>query len=322
MGRSEEIKQAVEAASRIGIEQMYFVACGGSKAIMDAPQYIIDRETTIPSFVFTSNEFCHRTPKALGKHSVVITCSHSGNTPETVAAAKLAREKGAVSIALSFKRNSPLWDVCGYPISYDHGPDSDGGQQNNAILYALVFSLLQAIQPSEKYERALKALKTIDDVYKKNMEKYSACAATWGETNKRESVIYTLGSAPNYGAVYSFSICLLMEMLWKHTQAINSGEYFHGPFEITDYDVPFFILKGVGPDRALDERAERFVKRFSKKYEVVDCKDFSWGEIDEDLQDYFSPIIASKVIRLYAEGLAFSTGHPLTVRRYMWRLEY
>lgn len=322
MNRKEEIKKAVEAATKTKIASIYFVACGGSKAIMDAPQYIIDRETTIPSFVFTSNEFCHRTPKALGKHSVVITCSHSGTTPETVAAAELAKKAGAVSIALTFKPDSPLSKAAGYTVSYDHGPESDGAQQNNAVLYKLVFGILQALQPNEKYKRALSALDKIEKVYKANMDKFHDRCMEWGEKNKREPIIYTIGSAPNYGVVYSFSECLLMEMLWKHTQAINSGEYFHGPFEITDYDVPFLLLKGVGPDRELDDRVERFVPRFSKKLEVLDEKDFEWGPIGEDLQDYFGPIIASKVIRQYADGLAFSTGHPLSVRRYMWRLQY
>lgn len=322
MGRKEQLHAAVEAARVCKIEQVYLVACGGSKAIMDAPQYIFDTETTIPAMVYTSNEFCHRIPKALGKHSLVITCSHSGNTPETVAAAKLAKDKGAVSVAFSHLVDSPIWKACGYPISYDHGPEVDAKETNNAVLYKFVFQLLNAIQPNEKYDRALKALENLQENFTKSCEVFADRAVAYGEKVKREPIIYTMASAPNYGIAYSFSICLLMEMLWKHSNAINSGEYFHGPFEVTDYDVPFLLLKGVGPDRALDDRAEAFIPRFSKKMEVIDGKEFYYGSIDKDLQDYFCPIIASKVMRTYADAIAFSTGHPLSVRRYMWRLQY
>lgn len=322
MGRIEELKKAVATATRGKIEQIYFVACGGSKAIMDAPQYIIDRETTIPSFVFTSNEFVHRTPKAVGKGTVVISCSHSGTTPETVEATKVARKLGAVTIAFSHVPESPLWQAAECPISYEHGPEVKAEETNNAVLYRLIFMLLDAIQPNEKYQRALKALDGLDDVYNHNVAAFADRAVAYGEKVKREKIIYTMASAPNYGVAYSFSICLLMEMLWKHTQAINSGEYFHGPFEITDYDVPFLLIKGVGPDRALDDRAEKFIPRFSEKLEVVDGQTFYWGGISEDLRDYFCPIIAGKVLRSYADAIAFSTGHPLSVRRYMWRLQY
>ncbi len=322
MGYEEQLLAAVKAASGIKIEQVYFVACGGSKAIMDAPQYIFDHETTLLTAVYTSNEFNYCTPKALGSNSVVITCSHSGTTPETVAAAKLAKEKGAVSIALSNVEGSPLWEACGYPISYKHGPGIHGKESNNGVLYMLVFSLLNAMQPNVKYEKALKSLDQLQSVIEKNMELFKERSVAYGERNKRESIIYTMASAPNYGVAYSFSICLLMEMLWKHTSAINSGEYFHGPFEITDYDVPFLLLKGVGPGRFMDDRAEQFIKRFSEKLEVVDANTFDWTGIDESLKDYFCPIIATKVLRKYADGLSFSTGHPLSVRRYMWRLEY
>jgi len=40
-----------------GINNFYFVACGGSQAFMMPIQYMFDREIAIPSFVYTSNEF-------------------------------------------------------------------------------------------------------------------------------------------------------------------------------------------------------------------------------------------------------------------------
>ena len=74
-------------------------------------QYMFDRETSIPSAIYTSNEFVKATPKVLDDTCVVLTISHSGNTPETVRAAELAKEKGAVSISLTNLVDSPLWKL-------------------------------------------------------------------------------------------------------------------------------------------------------------------------------------------------------------------
>ena len=90
-------------------------------------------------------------PKALNENSVVITCSHSGNTPETVKATEVAREKGAVTIALSHLVDSPLWKAAEYPIFYDWGKESDTSDLNKAVLYSLIFKILNTVNPDEKY---------------------------------------------------------------------------------------------------------------------------------------------------------------------------
>ena len=51
------------------------------------------------------------------------------------------------------------------------------------------------------------------------------------------------------------------EMQWIHSSAIHSGEYFHGPFEITDKDVPFIMMMSTGRTRALDQRALDFLQQ-------------------------------------------------------------
>ncbi|UPM54651.1 hypothetical protein [Gottfriedia acidiceleris] len=55
----------------------------------------------------------------------------------------------------------------------------------------------------------------------------------------------------------------------------------------------------------------------------MDAKDFGLGSvIAKEVVDYFNPILISGVLRVYAEQLAKVRNHPLTKRRYMWKLEY
>src|SRR5699024_9978761 len=174
----------------------------------------------------------------------------------------------------------------------------------------------------EKYERVLSQLNSLDKLIKINKDLTYNRAFEFGRENKREKTIYTIASGAYYYDAYSFSSCLLMEMLWINSNAIHSGEYFHGPFEITDYDVPFLIIKGEGPSQSLDNRAINFAEKFSEKVEIVDISKLDYTGIDEDLKEYFGPAISGSVLRQYAEGLAEHTGHRLSVRRYMWKMDY
>lgn len=317
----EQYTRAVAALANREIKNIYLVACGGSKAFMHPAQYIFDLETEIPAAVYSSNEFVHRCPKGLGKNSIVITCSHSGNTPETVKATLLAREKGALTIALSNLEDSPLWKTAEYAIHYDW-KDFDFSDGRYGMLYAVTFGILNALSPCEKYERAITAVSALQPSIDRAHAAHKECADIFGKTHKRDKLIYTMASGSNYGSAYSFAICLLMEMSWVNSNAIHSGEYFHGPFECTDFDVPFLLLKGIDQCRPLDERAEIFCKKYSERVTVIDAAEFDMHEIPEDLRCYFAAVVTDCVLRDYADALADHRGHPLTVRRYMWRMEY
>lgn len=319
----DQINAAVAAvASKEFINHFYFVACGGSQAFMMPAQFMFDREIAIPAGIYSANEFVHMVPKALGPDSVVISCSHSGNTPETVKATALAREKGATTITLTNLKDSPLWDAAEYPIHYDWGKDTDASDMNKGILYSLIFRILNVIAPCEKYEKGIASVDNIHMVLEKVKAQYANALKEWGKKYKREELIYTIGSGACYGEAYSFAICLLMEMQWIHSSCIHSGEYFHGPFEITDYDVPFIIIKGLGSTRPLDERAYNFCREYSDKVMLIDCETFDMTGIDEEVREYFAPLAAGAVLRYLADFFAYERGHELGVRRYMWKMEY
>ncbi len=319
----EQIAQAAEALKKMGkVNAVYFVACGGSQAVLMAGQYIFDKETTVPSHVYTANEFVYDTPKSLNERSLVISCSHSGNTPETVAATKLARERGAMTIALSNAEGSPLWNAAQYPVHYDWGKEVSDSDKNKGILYGLLFHLLKVLEPNEKWDVCLKELEKLTSLAGKAKELYQERAERWARENKREKMIYTIGSGINYGEVYSTAMCWFMEMQWIHSGCIHSGDYFHGPFEVTDYDVPFLLVKSIGKTRFLDQRVENFSKKYSDKMLILDQAELPLDEVAEEARPYLAAILSGVVIRQFVEAIAFERGHSLDVRRYMWHMEY
>ena len=192
---ASQIKVAVEAVkARKEVNEVYFVACGGSQAVLMAGQYMFDKESSIPSHVYTANEFVYDTPKRLNENSVVISCSHSGNTPETVEATKLARSKGALTICLSNLEGSPLWEAAEYPVHYDWGKEVSDSDKNKGILYGLLFSLLSVLAPDAKWDVCLKELEKLTDLSAQAKAQYDAQAKAWAKRNKREKTIYTIGS--------------------------------------------------------------------------------------------------------------------------------
>ncbi len=324
----DQVKAAVAAAAeRVQAgraKRIYFVACGGSQASMMPARYLFDREANIPAAIYTANEFNYATPSGFDADTIVVTCSHSGTTPETVAAAQKATDEGALSIAFSNAVDSPLWKAAEFPIHYDHGDEAVDSDKCGALMLRLWFELMKLFDADNaaRWDAGINSIEKLAEVKKAASDLYRDRAVAFASENKRATTIYTMGSGANYGEMYSLAICLFMEMQWINSNCIHSGEYFHGPFEVTDYDVPFVITVGNGATRHLDERALAFAKKFSDRLFVIDENDFDFGDIDESVREYLAPEVLSAVVRVMVDALAHDRGHALSVRRYMWQMEY
>jgi fructoselysine 6-phosphate deglycase len=318
-----QVQNVLEALKGRTINHVYFVACGGSSAIMYPNKYILDREAkNLTSDVYSSNEFIHRNPRKLGENSLVVLCSMSGTTPETVAAATFARQKGALTVGYTNQPTSPLAQESEFVVKYEWGTESVAFNTNLGLLYQLTFGVLNVLEGNDKFDKVINSLTNLQTVFEKSDVQYKEKSIQFGQEYKDEKVIYTMASGANYGIAYSYAICILMEMQWIHSNAVHAGEYFHGPFEIIDKDVPFIILLGLDETRPLDERALDFSKKYGEKLVVLDAKDLDLTGVDEELKGYIAPLVLNNVLRRYAEQLAEARNHPLSKRRYMWKVEY
>jgi len=319
----KQIKHALEEVKKREVENVFFVACGGSSALMYPSKYVIDREAKkIDAHLYSSNEFIHRNHSKLGDKSLVILCSHSGNTPETVESARFARSKGALTISLTNEIGSPLAQASEVVLKYEWGQEAEAFTTNYSVLYQLVFGVLKVAENNGKFDLIEESLENLQPVYEKAASRSHDEAVEFGKNYKEEKIIYTMASGANYGVAYSYAICILMEMQWIHSQAIHAGEYFHGPFEIIDKETPFIILLGLDETRYLEERALAFSKRYGKKLVVIDAADFDLSGIREEVKGYIAPLVLNYVLRKYADQLAEARNHPLSTRRYMWKVEY
>ena len=118
------------------------------------------------------------------------------------------------------------------------------------------------------------------------------------------------------------SICIFMEMQWINSSSIHTGEFFHGPFEITDANIPFVIQVSEGSTRPLDERCLKFLNTYAKRIEVLDAKELGLSTIDASVVDYFNHSLFNNVYPIYNHALADARLPPLPTRRYMWKVQY
>ncbi len=325
-----ELKKVVESICSSkekagGVQQVFFVACGGSLGALYTANYFLGTEAKrIWSRQYTSNEFVHNPPSALGENSVVVVCSHAGNTPETVKAARLSRDRNASVVAFTYTPDSPITEFSHHVLGYRFRADLDTSFAQDKVLQPLTLSveLLQQTEGYSHYEAYYKALGEIDLIVRNAQKQVKKRADEFAQNYKDDSIIYTIGSGPAYGAAYIQSICIFMEMQWINSSSIHSGEYFHGPFEITDGNLPFLIQISEGKTRALDERALDFLKRYAKRIEVVDAKELGLSIVDTNVVDYFNQTLFTSVFDVYNAVLAEVRKHPLSVRRYMWKVQY
>lgn len=316
-----QIEALTERAHADQINRVYLVGAGGSLAVMYPVQFLFDRHATAFSAeVMTSAEFVSRNPAAVGSRSLVVVGSHTGTTPETVEAAKLARSRGARVVALTRSAESPLAQAADTAFTY--GSDHTVSEAKLLILYQLALSLLQRYGEWEEYADTLTAIDALPSTLRSVKEQAEAHCAEIAARFKDEPLIYTLSAGPNYGVGYALAMCYLQEMQWIDASPIHAAEFFHGAFEIVDENTPLILFMGEDESRPEAERALRFAQRYSHKVEVIDSVEFKLPGVADRYRGLVSPLALAATISRIAANFAARTGHALETRRYMFTVEY
>ena len=154
-------------------------------------------------------------------------------------------------------------------------------------------------------------------------EHSKVAAKQFGQDFKDDKMVYFLASGASEKIAYATAAFLFSEMQWIDAASYNSGEYFHGPFEMTEKDKAYILFMADGKTRPMDARALTFLQRFDAKVALIDAKDFGLSSVvPSSVATYFNPFVHLAVMRIYAEELSEARQHPLTKRRYMWKLSY
>ena len=284
--------------------------------------YLLQSEAkTFGATTYTSNEFVHATPKELDERCIAVICSLKA-TPETVEAVKTANAAGAVSIAMTGSMETGMAKVGQYVVTYSNGDDQVYSDSNQSNSLRIGFELLHQFEGWANYDKAMDAYAQLDAMIDEAKQELLPAAQAWAAKVKDEPVFYVLASGSNYGVAYSMCCCHFMEMQWKHAVCLHTGEYFHGPFETTDKQLPMILLMGEGRTRALDERCLKFLQTYAENFITIDFAKINKGRIDPSVVEFFNPVVMIPVERYYVSQMAELRGHSMDERRYMWKVEY
>lgn len=305
-----------------GLNHVYFIACGGSKAATFPGFFLLQSEAkTFGTSIYTSNEFVHTTPKKLGKNCITIICSLN-DTPETVEALKKANFAGAITISMTGSPDTKMAQMGKYTVIYSSGYNMTYSNSNQSNILKIGFEILNQFETYKNYDVAMKAYDYIDEIIINAQEKILPRAQKWATLNKDSSIFYVLASGSNYGIAYSMAFCHFMEMQWKHAIYIHTGEYFHGPFETTDKKLPMILIMNEGRTRVLDERCKTFLEKYAENFIIIDPRELGINKIDSSIVEFFNPIILFPIERYYVSQMAEIRNHSMSKRRYMWKVKY
>lgn len=318
-----DVKQIVEEITKEKeIKNVSFVGCGGSLACFYPSYYYITREAENLAVNYCpANEFVHDTPKNIGVHSLVVIASRRGNTAETVEAGRVAKKQGATVIGLAYEKETVMEDVVDHTIHFSDAKEALYEEGKAAYSLKIAFELVHALEGNANYENMVAGMKKMNDLVPKAVEAIIPEAIQFSIDYKEDTTIYTMGSGTAWSAAQQQTICIFMEMQWINSSVIHTGEFFHGPFEITDPDTAYLFLKSTGKTRELDERALTFLNKYNHHLTVIDGKDYGMDDLGE-VSEYFDYDFYTAVLGVYNNLLADMRNHPLMKRKYMWKFDY
>jgi fructoselysine 6-phosphate deglycase len=259
------------AARRDGVETVYFVGSGGSWSSMYSGKYLCDRLLRIPSEVSLSYELCWRAPRRLDEHALVFVASYSGATADTIAALDFARSRGARTVALVNRADSPIGSGADEVIAYE-SPGLYSLPLAAVSVFATEWARLDGHPEAETLAAALAALPdAVGAAFRSERTRARALAEEFADSE----LLYCVGAGPLYGLAYKFALTVFMENLRTHGSIVESAEFRHGPAEMLERRKPdLVVLVGTDESRELTLSTLEFAQREGARTAVFDAASF------------------------------------------------
>ncbi|MDE6520243.1 MAG: glutamine--fructose-6-phosphate transaminase (isomerizing) [Ruminococcus sp.] len=228
------------------IQQIYIVACGSAYHVGMAVQYVIEDFTSIPVRVELASEFRYRKMK-LTKNSLVIIISQSGETADSLAALRMAKDNGVktlgivnvVGSSIAREADNVFYTLAGPEISVAT-TKAYSTQLVASYLLAMQFALARGEMEQEKYDELLKELAEIPAKIEKILEDKERIQ--WYATKLATSKdAFFIGRGIDYAIGLEGSL-KMKEISYIHSEAYAAGELKHGPISLIENGVPVISI--------------------------------------------------------------------------------
>ena len=227
-------------------KKITIIACGTSWHSALVAEYMFEKIAEIPVEVEYASEFRYREP-VIGKEDIVIAISQSGETADTLAAIKLAKEKGAFIYGIcnvvgsSIARESDTG-------SYTHAGPEIGVASTKAFTTQMAVLYLMAVKLSKSkgiisaqiYRKYILEISRIDKKIHKVLASNDIIKKVAKKIKGSKNCLYL-------GRGYNFPIALegalkLKEISYIHAEGYPAAEMKHGPIALIDKNMPTIVI--------------------------------------------------------------------------------
>ena len=223
------------------INRIYIVACGTAMNAGLATKATFENFCKIPTEVDIASEFRYRDP-LIDEHTLCIYISQSGETADTIAALKLAKSKGAKTIAIANVIGSSITREADYCIYTHAGPEiavaSTKAYTSQVVLLnilALYFAEVLDRIPNSRIDAMKKELLELPKKAEITLRNVAE-VKNFANIVYKETDMFFLGRGVDYYVASEGSL-KLKEISYIHSESYAAGELKHGPIALIENDV-------------------------------------------------------------------------------------
>ncbi|MBR1422302.1 MAG: glutamine--fructose-6-phosphate transaminase (isomerizing) [Ruminococcus sp.] len=229
------------------LRKVYIVACGSAYHVGMAAQYVIEELTSLDVRVELASEFRYR-KMTLDTDSLVIVISQSGETADSLAALRMAKDKGVktlgivnvVGSSIAREADNVFYTLAGPEISVAT-TKAYGTQLVAAYLLALEFARARGEIADEKYAALLEEINTIPEKIEKILEDKERIQWFASKLIGVKDAFF-IGRGIDYAISLEGSL-KMKEISYIHSEAYAAGELKHGPISlIEDGTIVFSVV--------------------------------------------------------------------------------
>ena len=266
---------------------IYITACGTSWHASLIGSYILEELLNVPVKVEYASEFRYR-ETAVNGDSVVICVSQSGETADTLAAIRKAKENGALTLGIMNVVGSSIARETDCGVYIHAGPEIGVASTKSFTSQVTIFNLIGILLAQKKNVNIDIVNPLIDDIEKLP----GLIQSVLDHGNNIIPIAQDFIDSKNFlylGRGYQFPVALegalkLKEISYIHAEGYPAAEMKHGPIALIDEDMPVvFIVTERGYDKVVSNIQE--VRARGGKIIIVS------SEINDELQKFSDHII-------------------------------
>ncbi len=220
-----------------GYEEIHIVACGSAMYAGMIGKSLLEENSNIRVLCEVASEYRYK--KILyDRKTLVIVISQSGETADTIAAMRKAKENGALTLAIVNVKGSTIARESDRQIFIEAGPEIAVATTKAYILQVAVMALLACRVAGKK--DIVDELKRLPRLLKEVVDKRDTYLEIAKKISDREDIFF-IGRKIDYAISLEGSL-KLKEVSYIHSEAYQAGELKHGTISLIDKGTPVFAI--------------------------------------------------------------------------------